>query len=261
MRITWILLGVVAVTLSAQTPPAAPRGFGPPMASAELAKQPSNQGRQGRSGTPLLFRSAKQEMPYHLIVPQKYDGKTKMPLVVALHGYGGNQDYFSALVKNLPELCEQYGFIFVAPMGYSTGGWYGAPLSIPGNQPRAGGKQPPPPTQTPEEATHEREQSEADVMNVIDLVSKEYKVDSQRIYLMGHSMGGFGAYYLGQKYASKWAAIAPMSGTMANADYHLDRLAKVPILVVGGIHGNRDGREREGADRDHEEDGNDRRLC
>jgi hypothetical protein len=30
MRITWILLGVVAVTLTAQTPPAAPRGFGPP---------------------------------------------------------------------------------------------------------------------------------------------------------------------------------------------------------------------------------------
>ena len=39
MRITWIL-GVVVVTLSAQTPPAAPRGFGPPMASAELAERP-----------------------------------------------------------------------------------------------------------------------------------------------------------------------------------------------------------------------------
>lgn len=233
MRITWIL-GVVAVTLTAQTPPAAPRGFGPPMASTQLAQQPQTKGAKGDQERHYYFEAAKQEMPYHLIVPQKYDGKTKMPLVVALHGYGGNQDYFSVLVKNLPELCEQYGFIFVAPMGYSTGGWYGAPLSIPGNQPRSNGKQPPPSTQTPEEAAHEREQSEADVMNVIDLVSKEYKVDSQRVYLMGHSMGGFGAYYLGQKYASKWAAIAPMSGTMANADYHLDRLVKVPILVSVG---------------------------
>jgi predicted peptidase len=67
-----------------------------------------------------------------------------------------------------------------------------------------------------------------------NLVSNEYKVDSQRVYLMGHSMGGFGAYYLWQKYASKWAAVAPMSGTIANADYHLDRLAKVPILVSVG---------------------------
>jgi predicted peptidase len=233
MRITRTLLGVVAVTLTAQTP-AAPRGFGPPMASAALAQQPQTKGAKGDQERHYYFEAAKQEMPYHLIVPQKYDGKTKMPLVVALHGYGGNQDYFSVLVKSLPELCEQYGFIFVAPMGYSTGGWYGAPLSIPGNQPRAGGKQPPASTQTPEEATHEREQSEADVMNVIDLVSKEYKVDSQRVYLMGHSMGGFGAYYLGQKYASKWAAIAPMSGTMANPNYHLDRLSKVPILVSVG---------------------------
>ena len=236
MRITWILLGVVALTLSAQTPPAAPRGFGPPMASAELAKQPQTKGAKGDQERHYYFEEAKQEMPYHLIVPQKYDGKTKMPLVVALHGYGGNQGYFSTLVKDLPELCEQYGFIFVAPMGYSIGGWYGAPLSIPGNQPRSGskGKQPPPSTQTPAEAQHERDLSEADVMNVLNLVSKEYKVDSQRVYLMGHSMGGFGAYYLGQKYASKWAAVAPMSGTMANADYHLDRLAKVPILVSVG---------------------------
>jgi len=234
MRITWILLGVVAVTLNAQTPPAAPRGFGPPMASAQLAQQPQTNGAKGDQERHYYFDAAKQEMPYHLVVPQKYDGKTKMPLVVALHGYGGNQDYFSALVKNLPELCEQYGFIFVAPMGYSTGGWYGAPLSIPGNQPRSGGKQPPPSTQTPEEAAHERELSETDVMNVVDVVSKEYNVDSQRIYLMGHSMGGFGAYYLGQKYASKWAAVAPMSGTMANADYHLDRLLNVPILVAVG---------------------------
>ena len=120
------------------------RGFGPPMAGAELAKQPQTKGAEGDQERHYYFEAAKQEMPYHLVVPQKYDGKTKMPLVVALHGYGGNQDYFSALVKNLPELCEQYGFIFVAPMGYSTGGWYGAPLSIPGNRPRAGGKQPPP---------------------------------------------------------------------------------------------------------------------
>ena len=49
------------------------------------------------------------------------------PLVLALHGYTGNQDYFFSLVKDLPALCDKYGFIFVAPMGYTTGNWYGAP--------------------------------------------------------------------------------------------------------------------------------------
>jgi len=213
MRITWILLGA-AMTLSAQTPPVV--------------------GAKGDQQRHYYFEAAKQEMPYRLFVPQKYDGKTKMPLVVALHGYGGNQDYFFRAVKNLPELCEQYGFILVAPMGYSIGGWFGAPLSIPGNMARSGGKAPPPSTQTPEEAKHERDLSEADVMNVLDLVTKEYNIDAQRTYLMGHSMGGMGTYFLGQKYASKWAAIAPMSGTVAGVDYHLDRLAKVPILVSVG---------------------------
>lgn len=234
MRIAWILPGVAAVTLSAQTPPARPMGFSPPMPSAELAQQPQTKGAKGDQQRHYYFEAANQEMPYHLFVPQKYDSKTKMPLVVALHGYNGNQDYFFALVKNLPELCEQYGFIFVAPLGYSLGGWYGAPLTIPGNQPRSSGKAPPAPAQTPEEALRERELSEADVMNVVALVEKEYNIDSSRTFLMGHSMGGMGTYFLGQKHASKWAAIAPMSGTMAGVDYQLDRLAKVPILVSVG---------------------------
>src|SRR5581483_1707206 len=235
MRTTLILFAGVVV-LSGQAPPGPRMGFGPPMASAELAKQPQTKGAKGDQQRHYYFEAAKQEMPYHLYVPQKYDGRTKMPLVVALHGYFGNQDYFFAMVKNLPELCEQYGFIFVAPMGYSIGGWYGAPLSIPGDRlERETGRKPPPqPPLTPEEAQRERDLSEADVMNVLAIVSKEYKIDSDRIYLMGHSMGGLGTYFLGQKYASKWAAIAPMSGTMSDVDYHLDRLAKVPILVAVG---------------------------
>src|SRR5678810_499022 len=154
-------------------------GFRPPMASAALAQQPQTKGAKGDQERHYYFEAAEQEMPYHLIVPQKYDGKTKMPLVVALHGYGGNQDYFSALVKNLPELCEQYGFIFVAPMGYSVGGWYGAPLSIPGDLARSTGRQPQASTQTSKEAKRDRDLSEADVMNVLDLVAKEYNVDLQ----------------------------------------------------------------------------------
>ncbi|MEO8100051.1 MAG: alpha/beta hydrolase-fold protein [Acidobacteriota bacterium] len=90
------------------------------------------------------------------------------------------------------------------------------------------------PELTREEAQRERDLSEKDTMNVLELVSKEYAVDPDRTFLMGHSMGGMGAYFLGQKYASKWAAVAPMSGTMAGADYHLDRLKKVPMLISVG---------------------------
>ena len=95
---------LIALTpLAAQN---ARRGFSPPPPSEELAKQPQTKGAVGDQDRHYYFAEAKQEMPYHLYVPKSYKPGTKMPLVVALHGYGGNQDYFSVLVKDLPELLE-----------------------------------------------------------------------------------------------------------------------------------------------------------
>jgi len=52
---------------------------------------------------------------------------------------------------------------------------------------------------------------------------------------MGHSMGGFGTWWLGQKYADTWAAIAPMSGVLPDVDYQLPRLTNVPVQIsIGG---------------------------
>ena len=53
---------------------------------------------------------------------------------------------------------------------------------------------------------------------VIALVEKEYAIDTSRVYLMGHSMGGMGAWYLGQKYADKWAGLGVMSGGFGYLD-------------------------------------------
>lgn len=182
-----------------------------------------------------FFNQAGQFMPYRLYVPESYNPDHAAPLVVALHGYGGDQDYFFNRVENLPELLEQHGFIFVAPMGYSRGGWYGAPLNIPGDAPRSGGGPTPTPERSPEEETAFRALSEQDVMNVIDIVKQEYSVDPDRTYLMGHSMGGFGTWWLGQKYADMWAAIAPLSGVLPDIDYRLPRLREVAVHVsIGG---------------------------
>jgi predicted peptidase len=201
-------------------------------ASAQsLPQRPGSKGDQQRR---YFFAEAGAEMPYRLYVPRSYDAGTKTPLVVALHGFGGNQDYFFAALSELPELLEQHGFIFAAPMGYSTGGWYGAPLDIPGNRPRSSGQPPPPVTQSVEEMKRERHLSETDVMNVLGLVRREYNVDPDRTFLMGHSMGGMGTYVLGQKYAEEWAAIAVMSGTLADATYDLERLRDVAVMLSAG---------------------------
>jgi len=197
--------------------------------SAQQAPATGDQQRQYR------FAEAGTDMPYRLYVPRSYDAARKIPLVVALHGYGGDQNYFFASLPSLPELLERHGFILVAPMGLAKDAWYGAPLSIPGNAPRSSGAPTPTPPRAPEEESRYRALSEQDVLNVIELVSAEYAVDPDRMYLLGHSMGGFGTWWLGQKYADRWAAIAPMSGVLPNVDYQLARLERVPVHVsIGG---------------------------
>jgi poly(3-hydroxybutyrate) depolymerase len=49
-------------------------------------------------------------------------------------------------------------------------------------------------------------------MRLLESMRQKYSVDGDRIYLMGHSMGGAGTYYLGGKYNDIWAGIAPISG-------------------------------------------------
>jgi predicted peptidase len=214
---------------------AQPPAPGNAVSSEALAQQPQTPGAKGDQQRHYFFKDAGKEMPYRLYVPQSYDPNVGAPLIVALHGYGGNQDYFFNSVKDLPALCEQYGMIFAAPMGLAIDGWYGAPLSIPGAAPRSGGGSTPTTGRTPEEETQYRARSEQDVLNVLELVRREYKIDPDRIYLMGHSMGGFGTWWLGQKHAATWAAIAPMSGVLPNVDYQLPKLKAVPVMVsIGG---------------------------
>src|SRR5262245_47878323 len=113
------------------------------------------------------FKDAGKEMEYALFVPSKYDKANKTPLVVALHGLGSNPQQIMRY-PGLTDQAEKYGYIVAAPMGYSTGGWYGARVPF--------GKR----KTEPENLS---ELSEKDVMNVLEIVRKEYTVDPDRIYL------------------------------------------------------------------------------
>ena len=72
---------------------------------------------------------------------------------------------------------------------------------------------------------------------MLDLVTKEYPIDPSRIYLFGHSAGGAGTWYLGEKYAEKWAAMAASAAATRPAGFPFDRLKGMPILVC---HGDKD---------------------
>jgi predicted peptidase len=243
---TWagaaLAAGLVASTMVAfQEPAAQNKGAArpPALSSEELAKQPQTPGATGDQERHYYFADAKVESPYHLYVPKKYDGKTKMPLIIGLHGAGARQTYFFRPNYGTVDLLEKHGFIFVSPFGYSEFGAYGAmnvprlpAVTYPGVAPNNVGDRRP--KWTPEEAAKVNELSEKDVMNVIALVEKEYNVDLSRVYLMGHSMGGMGTWYLGQKYADKWAGMGVLSGGFGYKDYPAERLKGIPLFTAAG---------------------------
>ncbi len=231
---------LMATPLLAQAPaPAGAPNAAPPMSSEELAKQPQTPGATGDQQRHYFFADANTESPYRIYVPKGYDGKTKLPLIVALHGAGGNQNYFFKTTYQMPDLMEKYGFIFVEPLGYHSFGGYGAGPLPKVDVPLDPGVAPNPiaarrPQWTAQETQTVNDLSEKDVMNVLAIVEKEYAVDTSRVYLMGHSMGGMGTWYLGQKYADKWAALGVMSGGFGYVDYPLQRLKGIPIIVTAG---------------------------
>ena len=239
--ITACLLPAAIIAFQGQpaAPQAAPKARPAPMTSEELAKQPQTPGATGEQSRHYFFKEAGVESPYHLYVPKSYDGKKKMPLVIGLHGAGARENYFFRANYGMPDLVEKHGFIFVSPFGYDEFGAYGAMFTprvpapqYPGVAPNLVGERKPKWTQA--EAERVNELSEKDVMNVIALVEKEYNVDTNSVYLMGHSMGGQGTWYLAQKYADKWAGLGMMSGGFGYQNYPAEKLKGIPIITTAG---------------------------
>jgi predicted esterase len=204
------------------------------------------------------FTNTDEALPYAVFVSSKVTKDTKAPLVLALHGFGGNHGTF--MRSGCVEEAEKNGYILVGVMGYSPSAPFGAtmgrggpgargpggrggpgaaPGAAPGGAPAAapapGGAPGGPPAAAPGAApggrgmamggrgpavggTKETDAakvsalSEQDTMNVLYMALKEFNVDEKRIFLMGHSMGGMGAMYVGEKYAPMWAAVACLAG-------------------------------------------------
>jgi poly(3-hydroxybutyrate) depolymerase len=277
---TWksgLVTALVTASLIASAHAQAPQpAGGPPAAGAPArAGQPGGRGVvdprvQQRTYT---FKDTGEALPYAVFVSSKVTRDKKAPLIVALHGLGGDQN--TLLRGNALQLAEEGGYILVGPMGYNPSGWFGAPSSMAagaggagggvgmGGPPRGGPGGPPPgagrgagpgappgagpgagpgrgaPPTTLAASNETSQKSEKDVMTVLDMIRKEFNVDENRTYLMGHSMGGAGAIYLGVKHASNWAAIAAIAPATQPAginpvNYSLAPAKAVPMIVVQG---------------------------
>jgi poly(3-hydroxybutyrate) depolymerase len=172
------------------------------------------------------LKEANAETPYTLFVPSSYDAAKPSPVIVDLHGLAITP-LAQILFDGTTDFAEKYGFIVVAPMGFNTSGWWGSQAGRPVD------------TAQIKPGSDARytvgELSEIDAMTLLASIRTKYNIDKDRIYLMGHSMGGAGTYYLGAKYNDIWAALAPISGAGGIADAAAaERYKNLPVLLMHG---------------------------
>jgi predicted peptidase len=148
---------------------------------------------------------------YLLHLPPDYKPKAKQrwPLMIFLHGAGERGTNLSLVTKHGPPKVVKnktdFPFILVSP-------------------------------QCPE---GERWDNET-IMALLAHVTDKYRVDTNRIYLTGLSMGGFGTWALGIEHPNKFAAIAPICGggetipiVLADKRKH-EQLKKLPVWAFHG---------------------------
>ena len=70
------------------------------------------------------------------------------------------------------------------------------------------------------------------IMNTVDYVCREYYVDTNRIYVLGMSLGGYGTLDFAAAYPDRIAAAIGMGGGATRKD--LSGLAKMPLWIIHG---------------------------
>ena len=179
------------------------------------------------------FAEANADEPYRVCVPNNWDGTTKLPLAMFLHGAGSNEStYLDQNNKQIVKLADEHGFLLVSPKG--DNGAYGnfLRLSAPfGNEEGAAQLM----AQVTAASEKTNQLSEKDVINVLELVLAEYPVDRSSMFLFGHSMGSGGTWYIGGKYRNYWKGLAPMSGPFVQeSGYPWDSLRQMSFFVTEG---------------------------
>jgi predicted peptidase len=177
------------------------------------------------------FPGTGESIPYRLFVPSRWTPNTRLPMLVTLRA-GNTVDGPYRAGNDLVKHAEQRGYIVVTPMGYRglSQPYYGSPYAIV----RPNGPSTPAAGWTPQE----NERAEQDVLHVIDVVTKEYNVDTSRIFLHGQNPSGSGAFHLAAKYPDRFAALVISSAPIVSDAYPFSNIrGKMGLLI---IHGDQD---------------------
>ena len=183
------------------------------------------------------FAPTGEQLPYSVYVSSKIRKGQKAPLILALRGFTGTTLTF--IRGTTVDLAEKGGYILVGAIGYNNRAGFGVQAT-----PRPANVTPPPmPRVMPPLVGGAAEQdpakvtaySEQDVMNVLEIVRKDFSIDERRIYLVGHSQGGGGARHLAEKYPDIWAGVAMLAPALFNVQVTAEsNITRIPMLLAVG---------------------------
>ncbi|MDP6635564.1 MAG: dienelactone hydrolase family protein [Phycisphaerae bacterium] len=150
------------------------------------------------------------KMPYRLMKPISFDKTRRYPVIVSLHGAGGRGDDNRKQLKDWnKQLADKkrrtdYPCYVLAPQSKTL--W---------------------------NKTH--------LKNVRSIIKNLPSVDTDRIYILGHSMGGHGTYILIQLAPDYFAAAAPSAGSGLRRTEEFIDASVIKDIPIWAFHGDKDG--------------------
>jgi len=148
------------------------------------------------------------DQPFCLYVPEDYTTEGPWPLMVRLHGAWSQIDEAQWAIqtyewdREFTRFAPRGSFIELYPWGRGNV-WY-------------------------------REAGGQDVLDVLDLAERCFSIDSDRVYLMGSSMGADGGWEIVAAYRDRFAAYCGVVGRY-NLE-HVEILSQLPVMFHYGHH-------------------------
>jgi pimeloyl-ACP methyl ester carboxylesterase len=152
----------------------------------------------------LKQRTGDARIPHLLYLPREYDagGEERWPLVLFLHGSGEVGDDLDLLrqagLARLAEEGRRFPFILLVPQ--CRGEWFWLPAAL---------------------------------NALLDDVSARCRVDPDRVSVTGLSMGGRGTWDVAIEYPDRFAAIAPICGSIPAVE-DVNRIRHLPVWAFLG---------------------------
>jgi len=135
---------------------------------------------------------------YKFYIPAFHNRSVPVPLLIALHGKGGNGHSMILLTrKGFNKLAEKDGFIVVYPDGIELN-WNDGRIDEESN----------------DRAHRENIDDVGFISALIDSMIRDYNIDTNRVYVTGISNGAIMSYRLACELSRKITAIAPVDGNI-----------------------------------------------